>query len=115
MVFLHEFGLEGQQTLVVVVSEGEAGRRAAAWNLKLVDDLLPQLSSAHLHRASANVYRLKQLAEVKLLSANAWHLEVFVPKLPLELDELLLEAEALDFLILLVQELQALRSLEDKG
>lgn len=49
VVLLHEVVFEGQEALVVVVAEGEAGGGAGRGNLELVYDFLPEFARTHLH------------------------------------------------------------------
>lgn len=56
--------LISKQAFVIVVPEREARGGAGAGNLKLVDDLFPELPLADLHRAAADVNCFEQLAEV---------------------------------------------------
>jgi hypothetical protein len=79
----------------VMVPESETGRGAGAGDLELVHDLLPQFPGAHLHRASADVHRLVEFAEVELFAADRRHFEVVVAQGSLELNEALLELVAL--------------------
>ena len=55
MIFLHEFILVGEETPIVMVSEGETSRRAAARDLEFVDDFFPKFAAADLDRASPHV------------------------------------------------------------
>ena len=64
LVLLDEFILVGQKAAVVVVSQSKACRSARAWNLKLIDNLLPQLFRAHLHWPTSDIYRLVELAQI---------------------------------------------------
>ena len=99
-----------QKALIVVVSQGEGGRGAAGRDFELVYYLFPQLVIAYFLGSTSYDHRLIQFAQIQFFPANRRHLEVVHSQLSLELDQVVLELRALLPLVLLVEELEALRN-----
>ena len=86
--------------------EGEAGASARRWNLKLIDNFLPQFVLSYALKATAQNSGLKELAEVELFATDLRDLKILHSKILLELNQFLLEFFALPLLVIFVYELQ---------
>ena len=94
------------QTARVVALECEAGASAGGWNLKLVDDLLPEFVGCDTLKAASQDGSLEEFAQIELFATDLGHLEVLNTEVFLELNQLVLEFAALSLFIFSIEELQ---------
>ena len=99
---LVEFLLVLPQAPRIVTLQSETRTRARWWNLKLVDDFLPELVRSDALKTAPQDCGLEQLAKVQLFTADLGHLEVFHAQVFLELDQFVFELAALALLVLII-------------
>ena len=86
--------------------EREASTRARRWNLKLVDDLLPELVGCDALKATSQNGGLEQLAQVELFTTDLGHFEILHSEIFLKLNELVFKLATLALLVICIEEFQ---------
>ena len=86
--------------------EREASTRARRWNLKLVDDLLPELVGCDALKATSQNGGFEQFAQVELFTTDLGHFEILHSEIFLKLNELVFKLATLALLVICIEEFQ---------
>ena len=89
--------------------EREASTRARRWNLKLVDDLLPELVGCDALKATSQNGGFEQFAQVELFTTDLGHFEILHSEIFLKLNELVFKLATLALLVICIEEFQLFR------